>query len=207
MSAQGVVMVVLGAVLCFMGYSMFKTMLPLWGFIIFGWLFMSYAPLLFKPGAGQELIWQVGAFFVGGIIGALIATPLYYVIIFVSGALMGAIAGVLLGIFMEMGGLTSFGQLDRLTAVSFPPQASSALQFILMVILGIIMGVLALNFQSFMITASSAFVGAGGLVSGLSGAILNAVNTQGSGVILLFVWVLIGLAGMFVQFRILGDEV
>ena len=81
---QGVMMVLVGAIACFMGYSMFRSMLPLWGFILGGFILMTIVPNFINVPASQSLFLIIGSFVIGGLIGALISTPLYYVIIFLS---------------------------------------------------------------------------------------------------------------------------
>lgn len=206
---QGIVMVLVGATACFMGYSMFRSMLPLWGFILGGWIVTILAPNFIQVPVSQALFLTLGSFVVGGLIGALIASPLYYVIIFLSGAALGALFGIVGGSFLDIGGITSFRDMQALSnlSLSFPPQVTSMTQLVLIVILGGIMGLLALNFQQFMITSSSAFVGAAALVSGLSAVITDSFPNMGANLMMVVAWLLLGLIGIFVQFRILGDEV
>ncbi len=204
---QGIILVIFGIMACFMGYSLFKSMLPLWGFLLGGWFLLSFGPSFIPIPPAQNLVYQIGLYVVGGLIGAVIAVPLYFVIIFFSGAALGALAGVLVGALIDMGGINSFSQLDNFTMLTFPPQPSTLLQFVLMVIFGLILGLLALNFQKFMITASSAFVGAAALVGGLSGVISSGLQTSGIGALLIMAWMVLGFVGLFVQFQVMGDEV
>jgi hypothetical protein len=207
-TTQGVVLVLIGAAACFMGYSMFKSMLPMWGFILGGFALMTFAPGFVTVSPSQQIFLTIGSFIVGGIIGALIATPLYYGVVFISGAGLGALFGIVAGSFLDMGGITSFRDIDAFTnmTLSFPPQVSTMTQLVLIVVIGGIMGALAINFQQFMITASSAFLGAAALVSGLSDVIISSFQTLGGNVLLITAWLLLGMIGLFVQFRVLGDE-
>jgi len=206
---QGIVMVLVGATACFMGYSMFRSMLPLWGFILGGWIFMTFSPNFIQVPASQQLFLVIGSFIVGGLIGALVATPLYYGIVFSSGAAFGALLGVIFGAFLDTGGITNFRDVQELSNMSFtfPPQVSSMTQLVMIVIFGVILGFLALNFQKFMITASSAFLGSAALVSGLSAVITNSFPNMGANLLMVIGWLLLGMVGIFVQFRVLGDEV
>jgi hypothetical protein len=209
LTPQGMMLVLVGAVACFMGYSMFRSMLPLWGFILGGWIAMTIAPIFIEVPASQQLILFIASFAIGGVIGALISTPLYYVIIFLSGAALGALIGIVVGSFLEIGGMTSFRDLDTLRNVnlSFPPEVNSITQLVLIVIIGGALGFAALNFQQFMITASSAFLGAAALVSGLSAVITNSFPNVSGNLMLLLGWLILGMVGIFIQFRVLGDEV
>ena len=206
LTVQGTLFVVMGFVACFMGYSMFRSMLPLWGFVIGGWLAMTFVPGLVQVAADQQMLLQVGVFFAGGVIGAAVASPLYYLIIFVSGGALGALIGALLGALLELGGISSIHQLSNFTSLTFPPQPHTAIQYGLMVVLGFVFGGLAINFQKFMIIASSAFVGAAAMISGLSGVIHQNANTAGAGVLMAAGWLLLGFIGLFIQYRVMGDE-
>lgn len=209
LSPQSIVMVLVGGTACFMGYSLFKGMLPLWGFILGGWIAMTMAPSFIQVPQSQITLLVIGSFVVGGIIGALIAGPLYYVIVFLSGAALGALLGIVAGALLEMGGITSFQDIRVLSNMNFtfPPQVNSVTQLVLIIILGGILGFLALNFQKFMVTASSAFLGAAGLVGGLSVLITNSFPGIGASALMMTAWLLLGMIGIFVQYRVLGDEV
>jgi uncharacterized membrane protein len=90
--------------------------------------------------------------------------------------------------------------------MTFPPRIDTPLQVILMVVLGLIVGGFSISFQKFMIIASTAFLGAAGVVSGLTGAILDALRASPTkGVLVVVSWLLLGMIGLFVQFR-MRDE-
>jgi hypothetical protein len=203
----GIVLVIFGALVCFMGYSVFRSMLPLWGFILGGFIAITLVPLAVHVAPEQTWILQTVSFIVGGLIGALIATPLYYVTIFISGAAMGGLIGLIAGAYLDVShGQVSVRALTDLAAMTFPPRIESPLQVILMVVLGLIIGGFSISFQKFMIIASTAFLGAAGVVSGLTGAILDALRTSPTkGVLVMVSWLLLGMIGMFVQFR-MRDE-
>jgi hypothetical protein len=203
----GIVLVIFGALVCFMGYSVFRSMLPLWGFILGGFIAITLVPLAVQVAPEQTWILQTASFIVGGLIGALIATPLYYVTIFISGAAMGGLIGLILGSYLDVShGQVSVRALTQLAAMSFPPRIETPLQVTLMVVLGLIIGGFSISFQKFMIIASTAFLGAAGVVSGLTGAILEALRTSPTkGVLVMVSWLLLGMIGMFVQFR-MRDE-
>lgn len=206
-SAQDIILVLLGFISCFMGYSMFKGMLPMWGFILGGWVAMTVAPNFITVEGLEPVYLTIGFFVAGGIIGALVAAPLYYVVVFGSGAALGALVGVLLGALIDVGGVGSMNQLRSLANLSFPPQPSSLTQWVLLVILGLGLGAAAINFQKFTITASSAFIGSAALVASLGFLFTRGMNAASAGVVNMLAWLVLGLVGMFVQFRILGDEI
>jgi hypothetical protein len=202
-SPLGIVLVIFGILVCFMGYSIFRSMLPLWGFILGGFITLLLAPLVIKVPQSQELILQIVSFVVGGILGALLATPLYYVTVFVSGAAMGALIGLVIGSYMQVGGgQISFRALTDLASMTFPPRIESTVQVVMMIIFGLIIGGFSISFQEFMITASTAFLGAGAAASGLTGVGLNVLQASPTrGMIIVVIWLLLGMLGLFVQFR------
>lgn len=205
MSGQDLVLVVLGILLCFAGYSLFRSMLPLWGFLIGGWIVYTLLPVFFPLQAGQ-MLYQIIAFAAGGVIGAIISMPLYYVIIFLSGGALGMLFGILVGALIEVGGISSVPQLTTFTTMSFPPMPQTALQFILMMVFGLIMGGLAIGFQKFMICASSGFLGAAAIMSGLTGTVLLATTTDMSrSAVMLTGWLILGMLGVLLQFRMMGE--
>lgn len=204
----GIVLVVFGIFVCFMGYSIFRSMLPLWGFILGGAIVYLVIVQFIKVPAQQQLIVQIVGFIVGGVIGALISGPLYYVVVFLSGAAGGALLGAILGAYMDFStGTISMRALTELANMPFPPQVNTPLQLIMMVVLGLIIGGFSISFQKFMISASTAFLGAAAVVSGFSGTILTAMRTNPSrGLWIVFAWGLLAFIGLFIQFR-LRDEV
>jgi hypothetical protein len=181
-------------------------MLPLWGFILGGLLAINFAP----PMMGREnptLVFLVIAFALGGIVGALIASPLYYVAVFVTGAAMGGLLGIVLGSYLEMtGGVLSVKALTTLAAMQFPPPVTSTLQLILLVGFGVVTGGFAIAFQKFMITASTAFIGAAAIVAGANRAALEILQASTSrGLWILLIWLILAMIGLFVQYR-MQDE-
>jgi len=205
MTGQDAFLIVLGISACFAGYSMFRGMLPLWGFVLGGWIAYTMLPAI-VGGWAENLLFQVIGIVAGALIGAIIAVPLYFVIVFFSGAALGMLVGIMLGALIDVGGISSIRQLSTFTAMSFPPVAQTATQFVLMAIGGVILGGMAINFQKFMICASSAFLGSAALVTGLGGPITTLSATEmGRSAIMVTVWLMLGLIGLFVQFRMLGE--
>jgi hypothetical protein len=203
----GIVLVVFGILVCFSGYSIFQSMLPLWGFILGGFICIVFVPMAIKFPVGQETIYQVVAFFVGGVIGALLARPLYYVTIFLSGAAGGALIGMVIGAYLSVSnGQVSVRALTELANMAFPPRIETAIQVVLMVAFGVIIGGFSISFQKFMISVSTALLGAAAVVSGLTGAILDALRTNPTrGFTVFIIWLVLGMIGLFIQFR-MRDE-
>lgn len=207
MSPQQIGLIVIGMLACFIGYSMFRSLLPLWGFILGGWIFFTMMPTFIHAPQSTQLIYVFGSFLLGGIIGALIATPLYLVIVFLSGASFGMMLGVMLGTLFDVGGLNTVAKFTIFTNSAFPPVPHSALQYGTMFLIGAIMGVMALTFQRMVIVISSAFLGATALITGLSAMLITLTRSATSqGAILLVGWFVLGLLGFFVQYYLTGEE-
>ncbi len=203
---QDAFLIVVGLLLCLMGYSMFKGMLPIWGFILGGWIAYTILPAVVGAGRASELIVQIIGIGVGALIGAIIAVPLYYVLIFLAGAAWGMILGIMLGALIDVGGLGTVHQLTVFTRMSFPPVPQTGTQFLFMIIIGVILGGLAVNFQKFMICASSAFIGSAALITGLLGPITAlSASEMGRGALMVAAWVVLGLLGLFIQYRMMGE--
>jgi hypothetical protein len=205
MSGESMVYVAFGVLACFMGYSIFRDMLPLWGFLLGGYIAFILFPSIVKSQA-DSLLYQGVAFGIGGVIGAIIATPLYYVIIFLSGAALGMVFGVMLGSLIDVGGINSVKQMMSFLSMTFPPVPQTITQFAAMIVLGGITGGVSINFQKFMIIASSSFLGAFSMATGLSATLSRlSATAMGRGAVMLISVLIIGLIGMFVQFRLSGD--
>jgi hypothetical protein len=203
---QGIILIIFGLFICLSGYSIFRSMLPLWGFILGGLVAITVAPGLF-PQQEHTLVFQIIAFVVGGVVGALISAPLYYVAVFLTGAALGALTGAILGSYLEVStGTVSMKALTTLAAMPFPPEVDSTLQLLLMVVLGLLTGGLAIGFQKFMITASTAFIGSAAIVAGANqGALEILRNNPGRAVWIIFGWFVFSMIGLFVQYR-MRDE-
>lgn len=199
---ENTVMIVFGLIALIGGYSLFRSMLPLWGFLLGGWLGYMLLPTIIQSPEASTGLYLVGAFIIGGILGALLSRPLYYGIVFFSGAVLGGLAGVMLGSIVDLGGFSSIGQIIAFTKMAFPPLPQSAMQYLLMAIFGVLLGGAAIAFQKFMIIASSSFLGAAALVSGLMDSIAlvssSDINQAASA---LLIWLVISLIGMFAQFQ------
>lgn len=203
---QDIVMVVLGIAACFAGYSMFRTMLPLWGFLLGGWIAYTLAPTFAGAQFADTLLFRIGSFVIGGLIGAIISIPLYFVIIFLTGAALGMLMGIIVGAIIDVGGIATASQVNTLASMSFPPMPQTALQFLLMVVFGLILGGIAISFQKFMIIASSSFIGAAAIISGLTGTIaLTSSTAVGRNAVMMIGWILVAFVGIFIQFRMMGE--
>lgn len=206
----GAGLIFIGIIVLLMGYSLFRSMLPLWGFILIGLVAVIFIPQFFKGlTPSQNLMVQIITFLVAGTIGAVISTPLYYVVVFISGGAMGALAGIIVGAYFSLsGGQITFTALTELSRMQFPPLVNTDLQIVMAVVLGLITGAFAIGFQKFMISASTAFLGSTAVVAGALGGQngLNLLAASASrGLWLLLIWLILGLIGLFVQYR-MRDE-
>ncbi len=205
-SGQDIFLIAIGILACFAGYSMFRGMLPAWGFVLGGWIAYTFLPAIVGASRANDLVIQLIGIGIGALIGAAIAVPLYYVIIFLSGAALGMLLGVMLGAVIDVGGLVLMRQLSSFTAMAFPPTPQSPTQFALMTIGGLILGATAIGFQKFMICASSAFLGAAAIITGLGGPIVAMSATDmGRSATMLTAWLILAMVGLFVQFRLMGE--
>jgi hypothetical protein len=203
---EQIIMIVLGVISCFGGYSLFRATASLWGFILGGWIGYTMLPVFTPPAISGNLMYHIGAFIGGGVIGALIAVPLYFVIIFLSGAALGALFGIMGGALVDMGGITSLRHLPVYINLVFPPLPRTGLQMIMMAVFGLILGGAAISFQKFAVIASSAFLGAAALISGLTGSILLLNLARSSqAAILLMGWFILAMAGILAQYRMMDE--
>ena len=185
-----VLLIVVGILYCFYGYRMFDLTLAVLGFIVFSLLVWH---LVFGI-LGWQKIFALPAAFVGGIIGAFLLVALYFVGIF----LLGAVFGIMLG-FLIMGG-------------------STAAIFLLC---GVIGGIFAILFQKFFVIIATSFLGAWGITSGMFHFIpggfsldfkkffyqLGKLQYQSTDFyITLLCWVLLGITGIFIQYKVTGKE-
>jgi hypothetical protein len=177
-----------GVISCFAGYRVFRVVLGIYGFMI--------GALLASGATGTEhTAWMIGAALIGGIVGALILIAAYFVGVALLGAGIGALATSLI-----------FASLGR------EPGA-------LIVILFSIAGALAaLALQRYVIIGATAFGGAWTMIVGglaLTGTRVTVDAAARNNVWLaypmnpapgqywvLFAWIGLGLAGVFVQLAV-----
>ena len=185
----------LGVVYCFFGYRIFKIVLGILGFISGASVAVRIALEVF----GREPAIAILAGLVGGIIGAVLLVAFYFIGIFLLGAWLGSLLGVL---------LTGGG--------------GSTVETVIILVLAVIGGIVAVMLQKLMIILSTSLSGAWGIVSGVfhflgggPGPVrpfqfhpnLRVLRPVGAwGYVMLLCWVLIGVAGIVVQYRITEGE-
>jgi hypothetical protein len=179
---------ILGVVQCFFGYRIFKFVLGFTGFILGGLLAGAFAFSM----SGQEVV-SILAALVGGVVGAVMLVPLYFVGVFFVGALLGATLGA---------------ALLALADVTPGP--------VLLLISGVLVGAVALVFQKFLIIASTSFVGSWSVVTGVThfvSADIDLMNpdlllpSPDTRIYLIVLWIGLALAGVLVQYRALRSTV
>ena len=180
--------VLFGILSCFWGYRAFKVVLGVVGFAIGAYLGAS-AGAYFTGGFG---IIAVITGLVGGLIGAALVSVVYYVGVFVIGALCGWV------IYTMIAGAAGYGPHN-----------------ILLIVLALTGGILALFFQKFLIIVSTAFIGSWFIVSGgfsmvgsdfgpfdLFYAPVRLLRPDGGiNTIVVICWVALGILGSIFQFR------
>jgi hypothetical protein len=185
----GVLLLVVGVLACFAGYRLFRIVLALYGFVLGALVATSVL-------APSDTIVLAIAALVGGAVGAAILTVGYFVGVALVGAGVGAMTARL--VWDQLGG---------------EPHAAAV---ILLAVLG---AVAAVWFQRIVIIIGTAF---GGAWTAMAGAVAllgpraprsaRAIATLGSGEVwipyavppgqrwVLLVWLVLGLAGVAVQF-------
>lgn len=182
------VALVLGLVNCFFGYKLFRVMLVIYGFLLGAGAGVFLAGVLLE---GEGWI-AIAAAVVGGIVGAVLMSALYYVGVFVVGALAGA---------MFLGALGA--SLD----FSMP---------VLAVIVGaIVTGIVAILLQRAVLIMATAFSGAWVAIMGgtalLEGSSFTLTNLRWvppvwqRSYVPLIIWLVLGIGGAVVQFRTTGE--
>lgn len=132
--------IVTGAVQCFFGYRLFKVILGITGFLVFGAL-ASHLSFAFSQQEWIALLAGIS----GGVFGALLLVMLYFVGVFFMGTLLGGVLGAVL-----------YGLI------------ASQPSFAVLLILALTGGICALVFQKAMIILSTAFSGAWYSVAGIA---------------------------------------
>ena len=192
--APVVVLIVLGGALsCFAGYRLFKTVLAIYGFIFGAMLASSFMGTSNAAG-------MIAAALVGGIVGALVLVLAYFVGIALVGAGLGALVAH-----------AGWGYLGR----GDPP----AVALILLAVLG---AMAAMFLQRYVIIVATAFGGAWTVLSGGMALAANRAGDRASrvGDVWIFypttippgqrwvpaAWIVLGLLGMAVQLGVTGRK-
>ena len=149
--AAAILLVVGGAIACFAGYRLFRTVLAIYGFIL-GALMAS------SMMGSTNTVGMVLAAMVGGIVGAIVLTFAYFVGIALIGAGLGALVA-------------------HVAWTQFRPTDPPAVVIIVLAILGAI-GAMVL--QRYIIIVGTALVGAWTLILGVTALMTNRAVVRGS---------------------------
>jgi hypothetical protein len=172
----GIFMLLIGLASCFFGYEIYKAFIRVTGFFIGAAIGLVLA-LLLRSGTEISIILAL----VFGVLGAVLAVPLNFLLLFLEGGINGAIitAGALLLLF-NMNPANSIG----IIAVGF-------------IISGILMVVYKIGFT----IISSSISGAIGIVLGIA-----FMTRAPLSIIILLAIIVISAVGMWVQFGRLGGQ-
>lgn len=185
------VSVLAGVLICFWGYRIFKVMLGIAGFIAGVWLFY----LIGMHFTGRLGILTAILMIFGGMIGASLSVAFYFIGVFLVGALGGWHLGLLIA-----------GATGTVFLLVVP------------IVLAALAGILALFFQRLIVTGSTAFIGAWGVVAGgffLLGSGLPPVDLfsrpaalvetlKEMNPLFVLVWLVLAIAGTAYQYRFGG---
>jgi len=187
------ILLVSGAVFCFTGYRIFKIALGVLGFFLGALLAGTIAQTFF--GAGETAVIIAGA--IGGAAGAVLMVVFFFAGLFFTGATLGVVLTLM---------------ISQTLSVSFQPFV-----LLLSAVVGGVAGILA---QRVIIVIATSLAGSWGILLGiyyfLAGSFVRpgwlrnfagAKSISKESLALMFCWVLMGLAGVFVQYKFTGKNV
>ena len=200
MTFISVLELVFGMMIGFSGRNLFKTAPFVGGFMIGGVIGANIVNYAVTPPPGTEFWFPIAAFVVAGIIGGLIAVPLYMVMVILSSAAFGALVGAMGGFLIAQEGMTRM-----LVEGIFKVPAISPGAVLLMLAFAVVFGAASIRFDEFMLMASTGFVGAFIAASGLNGLFSPTVPVFSNSIFLIFLWLGLGTAGMIFQNQTKSD--
>ncbi len=187
-----IISIAFGLLNCFFGYRIFRFLLGVYGFV----LGAVIGAVVASNVSGGQTLWLVVGAIVGGLVGAGLMVLLYFVGVFV----VGALAGVLLA-----------GLVGTAAGVTVP--------IVVVIIVAVVLGVVALILQRVVLILATAFSGAWAAVAGAETLITGRTVTfelvtrsltqQPTSSALLFIlvaWLVLGILGAVVQFRITRER-
>jgi len=211
-----IVMVFTGLLFVSYGYRLFRIVVILTGFFLFGgatYLILYYA-------LGEFHWWIILIALVVGLLGAVLLHFLYIVAIFCLGFLLGFILAT----------VTWGGYLADWIYGSTIPTYFQVITWVVIVLAAVLGGVLAIKFQKFLIVLATSVVGGYGIVAGADyligdGRFAASLSSIFSGIpvsdrpadfypwggmwvsyLMFVVWVLVSIIGVIVQLRITGKH-
>jgi hypothetical protein len=194
----GLISILLGIANCFFGYRIFRVLLGIIGFIGGAAAGLAIIQALVVAGnisSSGSLLYYILAALIGGAIGAVLLIFVYFIGVFLLGALMG----LLLGSYIAQ----AVGGGDNVILIAA-------------IVLALVGGILALILQRAVIIIATAISGAYSIVWGIALLVSPGVVTrmlsgqtaimQSAPVLLLVGWVILAIAGMVVQFAWTGKK-
>lgn len=190
-----VLRILVGLIIAVSGRRLLATTPALAGMLLGGLLGMILVELFLPLPANLMPYQPFIGFGIGGLLGALLAVPLTMVIGFLSAVAFGAVVGWMIGMVINFGGNPT--QLfSTIFSFSF---IQSPIPILLSAVLGVAVGVLSIFFPNFMIMISTAFLGMAIVVTELPKLLGSQLPLLNNGVILVFVWLVLGFLSTFLQ--------
>jgi hypothetical protein len=189
----GMIALLFGMALCFLGYRLFLVLLPIWAFVFGFGLGAQTVQVIF----GEAFLATVTSWVVGFVVAAIFAVLAY---LFYLAAV--AIASFSLGYAATVGLLTALGL----------PLAGGFIAWIIAVVVGVALAfvVLRFNIQKIVIEIATAFLGASAIIgtfvalfSGIRSADLIQLGTKWvlQNPLWLIVFIVLGVLGLVAQIR------
>jgi len=182
---------VAGVAICVAGINLIHDQPLLGGLILGGSLGFYLFSYFVVPPAGLGTWFPLIGFVVGGVIGAIIARPLYMVILVLTSSMLGALVGLAISYVLQLG-----GSPQRWKQLSISINLNDPLQVWLMIIFALALGVLSLPFEEFMTMLSTGFVGGAMFVSSLVILFAPTVTLLNNPVFVVFLWFAVGMGGL-----------
>lgn len=180
-----------GVAICVAGINLIHEQPALGGLLLGGALGYYLFSFFFIPPAGVGAWFPLIGFAIGGVIGALIARPLYMVILVLTSSMLGGLVGLVISYVLQLG-----GSPERWKQLSLTINLNDTLQVWLMIIFALALGFLALPFEEFMTMVSTGFVGAAMFVSSLVILFSGSVALLRNPVFIFFFWFAVGMGGL-----------
>lgn len=196
MDVINVLRLVIGFIICMFGSVVLRSSPRVGGFLLGGLIGAEAAVRFLAAPAGYELFFPLVSFLLAGGIGALIAAPLYMVMLVLSSSALGALIGMVAGLIVSMQGVTR-----AIVEAFLRFELVNDFQLTLIIIFALVMALISLRSEEFMSMASTAYVGAVLVVSGLSGLFGNSLLLLSDGIFVFFFWMVLGLIGLIYQNR------
>jgi hypothetical protein len=193
-TAIEILRVIVGFVLVGMGGVLIRESPRMGGFLIGG---LVAAEVVSRTVAMTGLwVWlePLGAFLLGGLVGALLGSVLAMILLVIYSIILGALAGFMIGLLLSMSG-SSHAIVQALTSIT----EINPIQSAFMVVFAMIFGIMSFRFQELMSMASSSFIGGGLITITLATQMVGMIPILSNGIVLLFIWVVLGLVGLIFQ--------